>query len=865
MKIRRIVPEEIGKFGKGSSALDLPDEPFVVVYGNNEAGKSTFSDMAVTLLSSKYDRTILDRYRPDAVSDPALRGKVVLEEEGSILTVSFTARAKFPKRESDVLRAFDPHDSVAANVLRNLPDGIVRNLFRLDSVELAGGVSAESEPVKRFIEYSKGNKAGSQVTDLLKAWLSEAESAAKDASKFSVERDQLRISLDGAKQTSDMLSRVEREIADVEKKRLSLRTELHEFDQERELIIFSRGLRPLHKDFLEAQRKLADLEDAGDILPETVDGITPYLQDRCGLLEENGLESVSKQILDDSEDLERLDKQIEESCRRLRVQRQEFSENQSYVTEESTNSVTDSVKEIGRKFRSLITNLNKESQDLIDTRAQLDLFKFQESQLSSEWEKWRGDCTPQRYLSDATVRSNTVGGVIPVRMRLNFLPALITLAATAVAIAFGQIVVAAVTFASAIFTLGLARIQSRQGTGDSRGESSSEIDLSELAHSIVNHDKKIVDQEQSVFRLDREVKDLQDIAIPGAREESRRLSEEINAEIPLDADENTLKKWCDDISELARLVRKHRGLATKIRDSQLLEESLEKQFHDLRGEVVGALAQVGVQTSIDVFPRPSHLLKTLSSVVARSQTQKELRRQVKKYERVRAENHPDDERVEAFLDANVEALRIPELNAATRSLRQELNDADQAMFGLEQEVTVLRGKKQIQELNSEIESIDRSIRELRIKRARLLVQAQVVEDLAKKISGLTLPRLVDRLNEIVRSAAPTWKKVDISEAGLVRIEQDRGVVTGENLSRGACALLGTAMRLVIMQVEAEESGLRLPLLCDDPLVHLDLQRLKDLLAFVNDHCEGHQIVYFTCKHEVKEIAGQLGIPVVEVR
>ena len=66
-----------------------------------------------------------------------------------------------------------------------------------------------------------------------------------------------------------------------------------------------------------------------------------------------------------------------------------------------------------------------------------------------------------------------------------------------------------------------------------------------------------------------------------------------------------------------------------------------------------------------------------------------------------------------------------------------------------------------------------------------------------------------------------------------------------------------------MQRESEgESGIRLPLFCDDPLLHLDDKRTRQAMRMLRDQSAGHQIIYFTCKNEIRNLADELGIPVV---
>jgi len=864
VRITRFVPEEIGKFGKGSPALDVPDDPFVVVYGTNETGKSTYSDMAVTLLSLKYDPSILSRYRPDGVSEPALRGSIVLEEDGVKTTVSFAPKAKIPEKIYSVPRIFNPDGSIIAGTLGNLPDGIVRHLFRLDSVEVSSALTDKSEPVKKFIEYAKGNKAGAKVTELLADWRNRSAAIEKSIPAVQRKRDDLEISLETARQTTTDLIAVEKKLDCARQERTELRDRLQLLAEEANLISFSKQLRTYYEDYDEARKKLGELQDSGDVLPEAVDEIVPYLRECVNRLKDNALEAKSAELERETQKLDEQDRQVAELCARLGIERDQFEQNRHYETEESTTSVNDSVKDQGRKARNLSKSLQDGSEQLIKKKEEREREKFALSQRDEEWKKWSPERTPQEFLRSGPASFGSPTGEPPKKTRPPYLSLLVSLIVAGVAFGMGQVVIGAMIIGSTAFAFALARRSAGRGLPTAKPEGSSLSRVEELADEIVKRQAKIDVISAEIFDLEQSDKKLREEDIPSVVTEADKLVREIDAHFSVNDSEEMLKTWCNQLSDLARAVREHREQSTKVDGLRVLEGDLRNQFNKDQEEVTEALERVGAKVAPERMSRPSALLETLNDIANTSEKQKELRRQVKKYERERARAYQDDSRVEDFLDPGIEDARTKEISESKVDLEGKIGDKDQGIFGLEQEAKESREKRQLQDINSEIASIDRSIRDSHIEKARLLVQAKIVEDEAKKISGLTLPRLLDRLNKILRSVAPEWTEVVVSEDGSVRISQGASTVTGENLSRGARSLLATAMRLVIMQVEAEESNLRLPLLCDDPLIHLDIHRLGEILSWMKDNCDGHQIIYFTCKKEVQENALRLGIPVIDL-
>ena len=174
---------------------------------------------------------------------------------------------------------------------------------------------------------------------------------------------------------------------------------------------------------------------------------------------------------------------------------------------------------------------------------------------------------------------------------------------------------------------------------------------------------------------------------------------------------------------------------------------------------------------------------------------------------------------------------------------------------------------QIIDINARIAAIKANVEEKRVDAMRMRTQIALVESLAKKRAEESKPELVRRVQEMVLSVAEDWSSIEFDESGdVITIEKSSGEsVPDSALSAGAKSLLYTAMRVAIMQQEADgETGFRIPLFCDDPLLHLDDNRTRQALRMLRDQSIGHQVIYFTCKNEIRDLAAELGVPVVAI-
>jgi uncharacterized protein YhaN len=112
------------------------------------------------------------------------------------------------------------------------------------------------------------------------------------------------------------------------------------------------------------------------------------------------------------------------------------------------------------------------------------------------------------------------------------------------------------------------------------------------------------------------------------------------------------------------------------------------------------------------------------------------------------------------------------------------------------------------------------------------------------------------------------------EAGKLLIERvgSDGRVGDHAISDGGRALLYLAIRLAFAQQDAEGipdkmitgRGIRLPIICDDPLIHFDDVRQQAAVQLLKKVSAEHQVVLFTCERDTRDYAASLGANVVEM-
>jgi uncharacterized protein YhaN len=166
--------------------------------------------------------------------------------------------------------------------------------------------------------------------------------------------------------------------------------------------------------------------------------------------------------------------------------------------------------------------------------------------------------------------------------------------------------------------------------------------------------------------------------------------------------------------------------------------------------------------------------------------------------------------------------------------------------------------EQIYSLKAEIESHERAA-------ALKNLQATLLEQLSKKRQEDSTPELERRVAQISLVGAPEWKTVRRAKDETFLVAKDGVEVRDSELSSGELSVLFLAIRIAMIQQEDQrENALRLPLICDDPLLHLDETRTTSTFTMMVNELKGRQTLYFTFRPEIRDLARSLSVPVIDL-
>lgn len=273
--------------------------------------------------------------------------------------------------------------------------------------------------------------------------------------------------------------------------------------------------------------------------------------------------------------------------------------------------------------------------------------------------------------------------------------------------------------------------------------------------------------------------------------------------------------------------------------------------------------------------RPARVVERVRELADIDAQRRDLERRFDERRRDRDARLGDDPNVRAVFERDLPVHELERLAAVNEQAADEAAERSRThsehIGRLETRLEELAATERIAELELRIGSEQEHLVDLAAEAAANAIAARLLRDVAEEYERANQPAMVARATELVRSVAPEWAHIVVRPAassdGLqVVIRRHDGVeVEARRLSTGARALLYLAFRISLTEHDAERRGLRLPLLCDDPLVHLDDRRAREVVPLLaTAAANGHQVLLFTCHDRTVAAAVGAGAEVVHL-
>ena len=176
----------------------------------------------------------------------------------------------------------------------------------------------------------------------------------------------------------------------------------------------------------------------------------------------------------------------------------------------------------------------------------------------------------------------------------------------------------------------------------------------------------------------------------------------------------------------------------------------------------------------------------------------------------------------------------------------------------DQEISKINSEEILPSLNLEFSEIEEDLIEAQNQFQIDKIAFEVFEKVIERFEKDNQDPLIKEAQRYISEIVDQWGDLLFSrdDKGRVQIERDGqgGKLPQNSLSDGARALLFLGIRLAFVNKDAEKRGIRLPILCDDPFIHFDDSRRDAAMKLFGRISQINQVIMFTCEESTRDLA-----------
>ena len=536
-----------------------------------------------------------------------------------------------------------------------------------------------------------------------------------------------------------------------------------------------------------------------------------------------------------------------------------------------------------------------------------------QQQALATWEQFRTGTSPQAWLSEGQLRLSTPVAASASSGLPRFIPALILGILSIAGFALRQPILGILAAVGLFVTLALA-IRGQASTTSSAGNTQADLSSLQAAANAASAAALALNQEQTNLQLRQAAQAqaeqdhaaaqsslgsaLQNAGLPPVRNSSEvnsLLTNYQEARLAVDlataAQDRLTKAQTGSRAAAAQVRNAERAISDQLASLRLPAPSPISAATDTFGKfrtaaeqaksAVDATAKLSVhRQQVEALCKPVaqpgqviDLAAILSTAELTRETQiqrAQLVERIREQEQALQDQIGSSARVSALLAQYSEVDQFTLQQAAVESefdqIDAELTDLTTELGSINQRIKDLSTEGQIASLNERLSALSEEQSEAAVEAAVYAVAALLLSEQADLADQQNQPKLIERTSNFARSVAPSWSAVRVvrdsegasNKAKLIVDLEKGGFIPVHQLSTGARAVLYLALRLAVADEQSERTGVWLPLICDDPLVHLDDKRAPQAMALLAQAAENRQVILLTCNRRSLDLAEQAG-------
>jgi uncharacterized protein YhaN len=886
--------------GHNGTSLAIPNSPFVVIRGNNEAGKSSLAEVISWLIAgpsgdAKHSQRFGD---PESVIGGRLRGNI------DSIPLDIVGKFGVARRGAarDEIAGTIGGDAVTRELLAGRLGGISSNefdlIYRFDGVNLqfTGGDFFEGQ-LSRFAMGNAGDAIDyrARATELS----SQVASYTRQIEACRTELNRINGDIAALRRLPGEIETVRRQIEELEQERTKLQKSQDIIYAEKSIVDTVLASLPILAEVQRAQAERDSLEPVpahwmaiASQLPELRDAfhnlsisISQWTSAEHHLAEESAASGADRTLLvagtwspDRKQQLRQVAELLKDASADHRVKVETLAKAQADLQDVQSHARVQATG-LGVSVETLAGHVALiESLETIKTSAETASADYRsvselEAQISELDTQFAATQTASRTSGDAQVKKPLLTGALG-------------LLAVSVALMFVNRIASAI---GVVVSIGLVALSMRGNSAESAPETTSDATpLRAMLQSKQQSVARALDQvfqvtdqfnvgRPSAFTAPALVKSLK-VAVDAAAAVSKAQQLVANAEtaerVSRQSFENAQKQYreifasfnCAEvgltefpawIDKLDNAFKTAQSFTTLEAECKLAAEQLAARLGTLAQE----LPVTNPAAALSVLAKFEERLKVIEAADATlrgAKVQLAASLQGKAAAQELINSNPSEEKLKD---------RLQGLSSDGDALKDRVVHITENISSLDATLREKENNDQLLDLNRQVADLQESIDELVHQQAVAAVAAAHLSRIIDKFERENQDPLIQKTQAIVNTAADTFGSIILRrENGKPVVLRDRNgvLLSSDKLSGGAKTLSYLALRLAFANEDMERRQVSLPILCDDSMVTVDHERRKGILGVLAQASEVRQVILFTFDNATASLARDLGAQVVEL-
>lgn len=206
---------------------------------------------------------------------------------------------------------------------------------------------------------------------------------------------------------------------------------------------------------------------------------------------------------------------------------------------------------------------------------------------------------------------------------------------------------------------------------------------------------------------------------------------------------------------------------------------------------------------------------------------------------------------------NIELYDIENSKNDLEQITNEINEGKIKLNTLEiEEKGISSQLEELITLQEEHENLSEQLKEIEQKNYEINLAKEFLEKAYEKMKTNITPKFTENLSQNIKNITnDKYSKVNINDENGLIIEMQNGeYVSAEKLSIGTIDQLYLSLRMSMVEEISKE---KMPIILDEAFAYYDDERLENILKYLIERFNNHQLIIFTCTNREKEILNKL--------